>query len=64
VLSFGDDRTRELANNAYIQNVKYLETAIDRSQRRNAFEEGLDRYLEYRQTEQALWSVNEADSFH
>jgi hypothetical protein len=55
MLSFGDNRTRELANTVFIRTVKYLEVAINRAERRKVFEQGLGSYLKYRHTDSGFW---------
>jgi hypothetical protein len=53
--SFGNDRSRKLADNAFIDTVNYMEAAIDHPERRKVLERGLDGYIEYRHNDAGFW---------
>jgi hypothetical protein len=55
MLSFGDNSTRELANNVLSRTAKGLEHIINRTERHKVLEQGLDEYLKYRHTDVGFW---------
>jgi hypothetical protein len=55
MLSIGDNHTRELANNVLIRTAEWYDLVINREERRKVFEQGLDGYLKYRQTDCGFW---------
>jgi hypothetical protein len=47
MLSFGDNRTRELANSAPIHTAEWLDVANDRYERRAIMDQDLESYVKY-----------------
>jgi hypothetical protein len=54
MLSFGGDRTRELANRAFSLNADYMDVVKNHVERRKVIEQGFDDYMKYRVNDAAI----------